>query len=80
MTISTIDAARACWTLLKTEKQVGPLIPGHGIDDYWLAHPELGSPITPEQDWSDVPGGRIRGFSAGRVGWDATNGAREITT
>lgn len=79
MTISTLDAHKARWTLLKTEKQIGPLVPGHGIDDYFIAHPEVGSPLRPEEDWADVPGGKIRSFSGGVVVWDAANGAREVT-
>jgi hypothetical protein len=67
------------WTLLAAASKVGPFVRGNAIPDFWVQHPELGSPISGEADWDGVDGGRIQAFACGTVGWDATNGVRIVS-
>ena len=49
------------------------------IYKFWLAHPELGSPIGPEVDLAEdhsTPAAVGQVFANGIVIWDAANGAR----
>lgn len=75
--MTTIEAGhRARWFLLGEEDEIGPFVPGHGIDDFFVAHPEVGSPIGPEEELDG--GGKIRAFSGGVVTWTEERGAELV--
>jgi hypothetical protein len=72
------DALKARWTLLEGEDVVGQFVRGNAIPDYFIAHPELGSPITGESDTDD--GGRVQAFTNGVVVWHADRGVEVVTS
>jgi hypothetical protein len=49
-----------------------PYDPSHAIPEYWLAHPELGSPLTPEIPLDDGSVGQA--FANGVITWSADKG------
>jgi hypothetical protein len=67
------------WTFVQPVSVVGELVRGNAIPDYFLDHPEVGSPIDGEVDWDEVPGGRLQPFTGAVLGWDPDNGTRVIT-
>ncbi|HEX8969266.1 MAG TPA: hypothetical protein VF937_15385 [Chloroflexota bacterium] len=53
-----------------------PYDSSHAIPQYWLQHPELGSPLGPEQTLDDGSVGQA--FANGVVLWTAANGASAV--
>ncbi|HEY1297276.1 MAG TPA: hypothetical protein VGJ60_29710 [Chloroflexota bacterium] len=49
-----------------------PYAPANAIPQYWLEHPELGSPLGPETQLDDGSVGQA--FANGVVTWSAENG------
>lgn len=76
--MTTDEAFEQRWTLLQPIEVVGEFVRGQAITDYFVQHPEIGSPIGGEADWDGVDGGKIRAFSGGVVGWDEAGGARVV--
>jgi hypothetical protein len=77
--MSTDDAHKQRWTLLGPVETVGEFVRGNAIPDYFVAHPEIGSPIDAEADWDGADGGRVQAFTAGVVVWDSDGGARVLS-
>jgi hypothetical protein len=76
---SSDQAHLARWTFLHPVSVVGEMERGHAIPDYFVAHPEIGSPISGETDWDGASGGKIQVFTGSVVVWDPAGGARELT-
>ncbi len=68
------DVHRQRWTALKPESEIGLYVPNNAIPAFFRAHPELGSPIGPEQDLDG--GGRVQAFAGGVVTWTPQGGAQ----
>ena len=77
--MTTDQAYNQRWTLIHPTTVVGQFVRGNAIPEWFVAHPEVGSPIGAEMDWDGAPGGRIQSFSGGIVAWDPAGGVREIT-
>lgn len=75
--MSIDDALKARWTLLHGESVVGRFVRGNAIPDYFVQHPELGSPITSEADTGD--GGRVQAFTGSVVTWYPDRGVQVVT-
>jgi hypothetical protein len=72
------DALKARWTLIQGEDVVGQFVRGNAIPDHFIAHPELGSPITAESDTDD--GGRVQAFTNAVITWHPDRGVEVVTS
>jgi len=70
-------AHRARWTLVKPEKTVGQFVRGNAIPDYFVAHPEVGSPLGPEVTIEG--GGVVQAFTGCVLRWTPANGVEVVT-